>query len=124
MWTTQRVQQLTTLWASGLSGSAIASEMGGLTRNAVIGKANRLQLPTRTKKGHRPPRVRHPRTDRPPRPRRPIHPDPRTPRCYRAPRRDDLTKNQLRAMLADAVRNTAALSVDEWPHGRDAKWEL
>jgi GcrA cell cycle regulator len=59
-WTDERIELLKTLWTDGLSASQIAAEMGGITRNAVIGKAHRLKLPGRTKKvpARRQPRVR------------------------------------------------------------------
>ncbi|MCE9521644.1 MAG: GcrA family cell cycle regulator [Alphaproteobacteria bacterium] len=43
-WTDERVEQLKQLWADGLSASQIARQMGGVTRNAVIGKVHRLGL--------------------------------------------------------------------------------
>src|SRR5674476_1361862 len=43
-WTDERVALLTKLWADGLSASQIAAELGGITRNAVIGKVHRLGL--------------------------------------------------------------------------------
>ncbi len=43
-WTDERVEQLKTLWAEGLSAAQIANKMGGVTRNAVIGKVHRLGL--------------------------------------------------------------------------------
>lgn len=46
-WTDTRVETLTTLWQAGYSGSLIGIELG-LTRSAVIGKAQRLRLPGRT----------------------------------------------------------------------------
>src|SRR3569832_705422 len=48
-WTDVRVAQLTKLWADGLSASQIAAELGGITRNAVIGKVHRLGLSGRAK---------------------------------------------------------------------------
>lgn len=47
-WTDERVEQLKTLWAEGHSASQIAKTMGGVTRNAVIGKVHRLGLSNRT----------------------------------------------------------------------------
>ena len=38
-WTDERVSRLAKLWADGLSASQIAAELGGMTRNAVIGKS-------------------------------------------------------------------------------------
>ena len=43
-WTPERVEMLTRLWAKGLSARQIAAKLGGITRNAVIGKAHRLNL--------------------------------------------------------------------------------
>jgi GcrA cell cycle regulator len=49
MWTDERVELLKKLWADGLSASRIAVELGGITRNAVIGKVHRLGLSGRAK---------------------------------------------------------------------------
>ena len=43
-WTDERVEQLKSLWTDGLSASQIARALGGVTRNAVIGKVHRLGL--------------------------------------------------------------------------------
>lgn len=43
-WTDERVEALRKLWSDGLSASQIAGELGGITRNAVIGKVHRLGL--------------------------------------------------------------------------------
>lgn len=48
-WTDDRVDVLRKLWADGLSASQIAAELGGVTRNAVIGKVHRLGLSGRAK---------------------------------------------------------------------------
>ena len=48
-WTDERVEQLRKLWSDGLSASQIATEIGGVSRNAVIGKVHRLGLSGRTK---------------------------------------------------------------------------
>lgn len=58
-WTDERVELLRKLWSEGLSASQIAAQLGGVSRNAVIGKVHRLKLsgrgrttaaPTRQKK--------------------------------------------------------------------------
>ena len=54
-WTDDRVEQLKNLWTEGLSASQIARALGGVTRNAVIGKVHRLGLagrasPSRTER--------------------------------------------------------------------------
>jgi GcrA cell cycle regulator len=73
-WTDERVELLKRLWADGLSASQIANQMGGVTRNAVIGKVHRLGLSGRAKTSAAPaqPRPRkpsrspsHPLTHRP-----------------------------------------------------------
>ena len=43
-WTDDRVELLKKLWADGLSASQVANQLGGVTRNAVIGKVHRLGL--------------------------------------------------------------------------------
>jgi GcrA cell cycle regulator len=43
-WTDERVESLKKLWLDGLSASQIAKQLGGVTRNAVIGKVHRLGL--------------------------------------------------------------------------------
>jgi len=46
-WTDQRIEQLRSMWEKGLTASQIADELGGVSRNAVIGKAHRLGLKSR-----------------------------------------------------------------------------
>ena len=46
-WTDERVEVLKKLWGEGQSASQIAKELGGVTRNAVIGKVHRLGLSNR-----------------------------------------------------------------------------
>lgn len=70
-WTDDRVELLKKLWADGLSASQIAGELGGVTRNAVIGKVHRLGLSGRAKA----PSSSVPRQRKP-----------RAPSMYRAPR--------------------------------------
>ncbi len=48
-WTEERIETLKNLWGKGFSARQIAEELGGVTRNAVIGKANRLGLSKPTK---------------------------------------------------------------------------
>ena len=83
-WSEPRITTLRTLWLDGLSASQIAKSLGGVTRNAVIGKIHRLGLsgrgapsaPGRAPRasvprvarvrrtapvGNAPPRSRHPR---------------------------------------------------------------
>ena len=43
-WTEDRVETLKKLWLEGQSASQIAKQLGGVTRNAVIGKVHRLGL--------------------------------------------------------------------------------
>jgi GcrA cell cycle regulator len=57
-WNDERVELLKKLWSDGLSASQIAGRLGGVTRNAVIGKVHRLGLSGRATtsrmKSHRP----------------------------------------------------------------------
>ena len=57
-WTDERVELLRKLWSDGLSASQIAAELGGITRNAVIGKVHRLGLSGRAKSASAAPRQR------------------------------------------------------------------
>ena len=72
-WTDERIEVLTRLWREGRSASAIARVLGVVTRNAVIGKVNRLGL------SGRPPAWPGGRRPRAPKP------DRREPRVGRAP---------------------------------------
>tara|TARA_B100001179_G_scaffold222974_1_gene199916 strand:+ start:211 stop:708 length:498 start_codon:yes stop_codon:yes gene_type:complete len=47
-WTPEREEKLKQLWKKGHTGSEIANMLGSTTRNAVIGKAHRLNLPARS----------------------------------------------------------------------------
>jgi GcrA cell cycle regulator len=46
-WTDERIDRLKELWSRGMTASQIADELGGVSRNAVIGKAHRLGLQAR-----------------------------------------------------------------------------
>ncbi|MES1156730.1 MAG: GcrA family cell cycle regulator [Alphaproteobacteria bacterium] len=71
-WTEERVNTLRKLWAEGLSASQIAKQLGGVTRNAVIGKVHRLGLAGRatpSRPAKRPVRAARPRVIGPTAPR-------------------------------------------------------
>lgn len=59
-WTDERVEILRKLWAEGLSASQIAAQLGGVTRNAVIGKVHRLKLSGRGRSPATPARQKKP----------------------------------------------------------------
>ena len=77
-WTDERIEKLTKMWEGGATASQIADELGGVSRNAVIGKAHRLGLKARpspvkpNEKGEVPPAAAAPKPARaeaaPPRP--------------------------------------------------------
>src|SRR6478736_6104125 len=46
-WTEERIDRLKAMWTKGATASQIAEELGGVSRNAVIGKAHRLGLQSR-----------------------------------------------------------------------------
>ena len=48
-WTEDKVGKLKELWGKGKTASQIAAIIGGVSRNAVIGKAHRLNLSTKIK---------------------------------------------------------------------------
>lgn len=56
-WTDERVSQLKQLWGEGKTAAEIAKLLGGVTRNAVIGKAHRLKLSGRVSPVQQNPRV-------------------------------------------------------------------
>lgn len=72
-WTEERVDILKKLWMDGLSASQIALELGGVTRNAVIGKVHRLGMSGRGKASSTTTRPRAPRA-----PATPVRPRPQT----------------------------------------------
>ena len=84
-WTDERIERLKAMWAEGSTASQIAEELGGVSRNAVIGKAHRLGLesrPSPVKPGEEKEKAR-PRP--PPRPSRRAQAAPPAPKA--APRR-------------------------------------
>ncbi len=60
-WTDERVETLKKMWGEGQSASQIAKELGGVTRNAVIGKVHRLGLSNRAGTGPAPAPVTAPK---------------------------------------------------------------
>jgi GcrA cell cycle regulator len=88
-WTDERIDTLKKMWDSGLTATQIAEELGGVSRNAVIGKAHRLGLP------------RVPRRSSPTKPRLRKRPRPPRPGCRPRPRR---RPNQLPVALPPQPR--------------------
>ncbi len=79
-WTDERVECLKKLWLDGISASQIAKQLGGVTRNAVIGKVHRLGLSGRAT----PSQPARP-AFKAPRPARPVSAAPVMPRRVAAP---------------------------------------
>ena len=85
-WTEERIERLKSMWADGSTASQIAEDLGGVSRNAVIGKAHRLGLESRPspvkageekeKKAKAPPAPRVAKPAPPPKP-TPAAPEPR-----------------------------------------------
>jgi GcrA cell cycle regulator len=69
-WTDDRVETLKRLWLVGLSAAQVARQLGGVSRNAVIGKLHRLGLTGVRAAAARPRRI----AGTPTRPRRPVQP--------------------------------------------------
>ncbi len=86
-WSDDRVTTLSKLWLEGLSASQVARQLGGVTRNAVIGKVHRLGLADRGKASAptRVARVRPPRAARPSRQVTPARRQPAAPQSVTAP---------------------------------------
>ncbi|MDR3498831.1 MAG: GcrA family cell cycle regulator [Parvibaculum sp.] len=98
MWTDERVEMLKKLWGDGLSASQVAKQLGGVTRNAVIGKVHRLGLSGRAT------------------PSRPARPRPQTTRTLMRGRPDPLVaerheaaRAEVEAVRAEAVRPEAQM---------------
>jgi len=88
-WTDERVELLKKMWSEGQSASQIAKELGGVTRNAVIGKVHRLGLSNRVGAAPEPaPKAKA--TDPAPKPAAPARsaPKPAAPAASAAPRAD------------------------------------
>ncbi|OLP53266.1 GcrA cell cycle regulator [Rhizobium rhizosphaerae] len=98
-WTDERVEKLKKLWSEGLSASQIAAQLGGVSRNAVIGKVHRLALPGRAKAGGAAPAAASAR------PKRPVPPvaAPQRPQqdTLRAPQRPLVRQNDVALMKDD-----------------------
>ena len=48
-WTKSKVDKLSNMWSKGIPAREIANKLGNVSRNAVIGKANRLGLSKKVK---------------------------------------------------------------------------
>ncbi|KND49339.1 MAG: GcrA cell cycle regulator [Parcubacteria bacterium C7867-008] len=96
-WTDERVELLKKLWQDGLSASQIAKQLGGVTRNSVIGKVHRLGLSGRATPS-KPQRT----VFKAPRPTRPVTAKPSAPRRIAEP-------------VAAAPARTPLYCVDESP---------
>ncbi len=93
-WTEERIEKLTKMWEGGATASQIADELGGVSRNAVIGKAHRLGLKARpspvkpNEKEAAAPAPKAPKAEAAPRPApapRPVPAAPRAPVAAAAP---------------------------------------
>ena len=87
-WTDERIDRLKELWSQGMTASQIADELGGVSRNAVIGKAHRLGLQSRPS---------------PVKPNEPA-PAPKAPKAKRRPRRGAAPAARRRRAAAPRAR--------------------
>lgn len=97
-WSEPRVADLRKHWAEGLSASQIAKELGGTTRNAVIGKVHRLGLPLRAERQNLRINKKRPRRQRIPLPKPPKF-NPETP----PPLREELVRIATLAPIEPAL---------------------
>jgi GcrA cell cycle regulator len=86
-WTEERIERLKSMWSDGATASEIAEKLGGVSRNAVIGKAHRLGLearPSPVKPGeeHATPAAKAPKAEAAPAPK----PAAEKPQAHAAPR--------------------------------------
>ena len=113
-WTDERVEQLKKLWADGLSASQIAAELGGITRNAVIGKVHRLGLSGRGAPSA-PGRTARISPPRPARPRRAVVRPSRVMAPPRPPVAASVTVPEGPGLVTDMAR--LAVHACKWPIG-------
>ena len=99
-WTDERVETLKKLWQDGLSASQIAKQLGGVTRNAVIGKVHRLGLSGRAA---------------PSKPARPVFKAPRPARPVAQPAAPRRIADPPLAMVASAPSPAPIRHIDEAP---------
>lgn len=109
-WTPERIDELTQLWNSGHSASAIGKRLG-VSKNAVVGKAHRLNLPARPS-----PIRREAKPSQPPRKRSPALAEPTpTPVAPAAVREEPARPPLIRRREQPAGRQC------QWPIGDPAK---
>lgn len=123
-WTEERVEILKKLWLEGLSASQIAKQLGGVTRNAVIGKVHRLGLSGRAAPSQ-PTRPAF-RTPRPP---RPVSSAPAAHRRHDGPRLEGVPRALLRPagfveQPGTATVLTLGAHMCKWPIGDPASAEF
>lgn len=104
-WTDERIERLKKMWAEGATASQIADELGGVSRNAVIGKAHRLGLE------QRPSPVRHEEKEEKKAAPTPSAPKPTVPRAEAA---------KAAAATAAPAAEAAGAAADKRPAGRSA----
>ncbi|MBA3940594.1 MAG: GcrA cell cycle regulator [Sphingopyxis sp.] len=110
-WTDERIESLRNMWEKGLTASQIADELGGVSRNAVIGKAHRLGLKSRpspvkaTEKVAKPAKVAAPAAPKPAAP--PPAPRAAAPAPVRAPVAPKI-EARARVDAPDTTNNDAA----------------
>lgn len=114
-WSEPRITTLRTLWLDGLSASQIAKSLGGVTRNAVIGKIHRLGLSGRGAPSApgRAPRVSVPRVARVRRP-TPVRIAPPQ-RAARLPARPPVEAPEGPGLIADMT--DLGVHACKWPIG-------
>lgn len=111
-WPTDKTDALRALWVTSLSASQIAYELGfPYTRNAVIGKAHRIGLPPRNRRGQR-----HPKPV--------VHVLPRVPRSNGAKRMfDECNVTRLFTAPIEEVTDPLRVTINDLRE-RMCKWPL
>lgn len=110
-WTDAKIEQLRALWNEGLSASQVARVIGGVTRNAVIGKVHRMGLAGRA--GPRP---------------RATYVQPRAGRIFVEPERPAPPPEPADAITLESGARVTIANVQNgqcrWPHGDPATPEF
>ena len=111
-WTDERVEILKKMWGEGQSASQIAKELGGVTRNAVIGKVHRLVYPIAQHQIHLPSQ-RQSRRQHPRRKPRPQHQKRRPPQGRRTRRGKAIKRDTIASSNHSSGSAIAATAIGE-----------
>jgi GcrA cell cycle regulator len=118
-WTDKRVETLKKLWNAGVSASEIAESLGGITRNAVIGKVHRLGLSGRATRVQKKRKVSKAKTPKTSRKKQEVKEDTKTWKPYVAPKEVQSQLEELRKHAEDVPLVQLEPGCCLWPTSND-----